>query len=135
MKKLFILLLFLVPALAHAGGQATPVDIDTGTIASGGAFTTEPIRIDRIDGFSSLQISGFTGDGEVSIEALVSNDGTTWLEPEGASDVATALTRTSGPNADGKVFISFRVPLAKSMKLKFSSANDTASLTCVLMKK
>lgn len=84
--------------------------------ASGSESYVLPLERSNSEGFFSLQIA-VTGDGTLKGEYQVSNDGVTYVEPTGATDIFSGFTKTSGPGADGKDLFSFSPPLALFVKI------------------
>ena len=58
----------------------------------------------ELNGYFTLYVE-ITGDGTVTLEYVTSDDGTNYVEPTGAKDVATGYVKTSGPGSDGKDFL------------------------------
>ncbi len=86
-------------------------------IAASASALSSAIRLANAKGFFSLQME-ITGDGTVKVEYLPSNNKTDFVASENGSEIATALTKTSGTG--GKVFFSFQVDVAKEIKLKIT---------------
>ncbi len=87
------------------------------------------------EGYFSLQVV-LTGDGTGKFEYLVSNDGSNYLEPSGASDIATGHTKTSGPGGDGIDIYTFQPGVARFMKIKVTetgTANDVVVTITLLV--
>ena len=114
--------LFSAEAIS-ASASATSAEIHLGAVDYGNnsAFI-------RPDGFFSLQFT-VTGDGTAKVEYELSNDRVTWSEPEGAPDIATALTKTSGPASDGKGIVGFSSETSPSMKIKVTETGGADSIT------
>jgi len=77
-----------------------------------------------------------TGDGTLAVGYVCSNDGITYLAAEDTysgtiyTPIATALTKTSGPVADGNVMIGFKPQFARYYKM---SVAETGGLNdCVV---
>ena len=78
----------------------------------------------------SLQVE-ITGDGTAKIDYLVSNNGTDYFIPTGASSIATGLTKTT--NTDGKDLYEFTPKFSKYMKLKITETGTSDSVTVNMM--
>jgi len=98
-------------------------------ILAGASATSAAIDLSayKPSGFFSIQVA-VSGDGTCKIEYLLSNDGTNYLEPTSASDIASGLLKTSGPGTDGKDIFSFTPEVAKHMKIK---ASETAGANAI----
>jgi len=98
-------------------------------IAGSGNSLSEPIPMDayKPNGFMGLQVTSAGASSVVKLEYLVSNDGTTYVEPDGAVDIVTALS-------PGNAYYSFSPPAAKYMKIKATetAGNNVTSLTAIL---
>lgn len=69
-------------------------------VTAGENATSDPIDANAYAkrGYVSLQYE-ITGDGTVTLEVLISNDGSGFITKR---TIASGLTKTSGPGADGK---------------------------------
>lgn len=130
MKKLLLTaaILLLSTATAFADGIKT-YTISSGTITAGGSYTeTTGRNLQRLEGYVSIQIE-ISGSGTVTAEYLMSNDGTSFMEPDGAADIKTGMTATGGPNSDGKYFIQFAPQFGKYMKIRFTETGGASAAT------
>jgi hypothetical protein len=107
------------------------------TISSGSSVTSDPVDVSGLVGDFGIQVD-VGGDGTLKLEHLVSLDGANFLEPSGDSDIATDLTKTSGPGSDGKDIYSVSPGMpVKAIKIKATetgSAND-ATLSATMAAK
>jgi len=108
MKKLITILAVLllavsVPAMGKYNQIETIHVIDAETIALSANTTSIVTDLDgqELSGYFSIQVL-VAGDGTAKFEYQVSNNGTDYLEPTSASDIATGVLKTSGPGSDGK---------------------------------
>ena len=99
------------------------------TIALSDNFTYDVDLVrENANGYFSIQIY-ITGDGTLKAEYLVSNDGTHFIEPTGATDIFSAYTKTSGPGSDGRDIVSFEPELAGHLRIKFTETGGANSVT------
>lgn len=100
------------------------------TIVASGSATSLKVDLSALKpiGYFSLQIA-LTGDGTAKAEYLMSNDGSVYIEPTGASDIVTGFTKTSGPGSDGKGFFSFEPKLGPYLKIKITETGTSDSVT------
>jgi hypothetical protein len=99
------------------------------TIVASGTSLSDPLDCSLSSGIFSLQLA-ITGDGTLKVEAKVSNDGTTYLVPDGASEIKTGLTKTSGPGGDGKIFIGFQtLGVSRFVKILLTETGGANSVT------
>jgi hypothetical protein len=139
MKRLltafFILAVFAAPA--RAADPTTVVNLvdaagGTTTLAAGGAYTSAAVDCTRAEGYFGLQmaVSGApTYTGTVKAEAWVSADGVTFAEPEGAADILTGMTATSGPAGNGKVYIKVQPDFCRYIKIVFTETGGASGVT------
>jgi hypothetical protein len=139
MKKMIwaAMLVLLTVSAAHAldmqlriptpGKIFDAVTVDNGTCE----VQAESFDLRSDQGTYSLQCE-VTGDGTMKFEARMSNDGLTWLEPEGQDDIAASITKTSGPGSDGKFINQIAPELGRWMKIYAceTGATDNATVTC-----
>lgn len=93
--------------------------------ATSAQFPPQGISIDsiKIEGFLSAQVT-VTGSGTVTVGAVCSADGMTYVKPSTSTapstalTIATGLTATGGPDSDGKYYIPI-TQLPASAYLKF----------------
>lgn len=82
--------------ITTGGGQMSAVKLfDAVEIGAGESSTSSAVKIDRAEGFFSFQ-HDITGDGTLKFEYLLSLDGTNFVTPSGATDIATGKVKTSG---------------------------------------
>ncbi len=105
----------------------TRIETVSQTIAAGESYTTEPIEMATSQGLFGLQLA-VSGDGTLKVEALLSNDGTTYRTKEGATEVLTGITKTSGPGSDGKLITDYDVGYSKFFKVKFTETGGANSV-------
>ena len=106
--------------------------IFTGTsIAASGSLESAAIDLRGIANAGIFSVyNEMTGDGTGKLEYLLSVDGgVTYLEPSGASDIASGITKTSGSGADGKDIYGFQPELATHMKLKWTETGGAQAIT------
>lgn len=134
MKKVIAMILFALlaalPASAKYWQLATTKVLDAVTVAASGTATSTVIDLNgpELAGYFSLQVA-VTGDGTAKFEYQVSNNGTDYVEPTGASDIATGITKTSGPGADGKDIYSFEPVPANYIRIKVTEIGTSNSVT------
>lgn len=134
--KRFILFLFLLVVLSiptsAISGPVYGKLIDAVTISASGSSTSAVFPtngiLNGVSGFFTLQYA-ITGDGTAKIEYLSSLDGTNYIEPSSATDIATGLTKTSGSGSDGKDVISFSPIAAPKYKIKVTETGGANSIT------
>lgn len=128
MKRIITVLTFALVALffavpAHAIQVST---ITSGTISAGGTYTSTAYDLNLASGYTSLQIA-VTGSGTVKAEYLMSNDGTTYVEPSNATDIITGMTATGGPTSNGKYFVQFNPEFGRFIKVRFVETGGASS--------
>lgn len=99
------------------------------TVAASGNATSAAINFGALDlmggvgltskGTMSVQFT-ITGSGTVKAEALCSNDGTTYVIPEGATTIITGKTA-------GTYITTLSVPFCSSMKIKITETGGASS--------
>ena len=90
---------------------------DAQTVVKDTSELSESIDRNTFEGKFSLQLA-VTGDGTISVDYLLSNDGQTFRRPEDVSELATGLTKTSGNESDGKVMIVFEPGASRHIKIR-----------------
>lgn len=127
--KRFMVLVALLALLVGGAGNAfagvsiipafSAVAIDASADSSSVAydFTVNPELVGEYFGFQ-LTVSG---SGTAKVEALVSNDGTNFMEADGASDVMSGKTA-------GTSFASFTIPLCRAFKLKITETGGANAI-------
>ncbi len=85
---------------------------------------------ENASGYFSIQmvLSG-VALGVLKGEYQVSNDGTNFVEPTGATDIFTALDINAGPGSDGIDIYSFEPELAKFLKIVITETDGAAGVT------
>ena len=88
--------------------------------------SAESLESDVID-LNTIQTRGIfaldikvTGDGTANVFYKVSGpsvSGWDFIKPSGATNIATGLTKTSGPNSDGHDYFTFEPELARFLKI------------------
>ena len=103
--------------------------IDAQTVTASSSYTSAVIPLDGFvrAGEYSLQIS-VTGDGTCKFEYLLSVNDQDYIEPASGSDIASGITKTSGPGSDGKEIYSFATELARFMKIKVTETGTSDSV-------
>ncbi|MBW2094196.1 MAG: hypothetical protein JRI80_04840 [Deltaproteobacteria bacterium] len=101
---------------------------DSEEVAANGSALSDAIDVGQNGGSFSVQVA-LTGDGTMKLEWLGSLDGQNFLVPNGASEIVTGFTKTSGPGSDGKHIYSFSPSLVKALKLKISETGGLDSIT------
>lgn len=142
MKRLFLLILIIMlPPLCFAGdlGLLTKSVFNEGLVAST-AETSEIIEVNKIfaTGFWGLQVDLNDNDGSVTIEWLVSNDGTNFreaLNPDGTrwSNICTAFAFNDGESVDGLEMFTVQPPPFKYLRLRITpSAHNIFNLNIIV---
>lgn len=98
------------------------------TIAASGNSLSAVTDLTGIVGYTSLQVA-VTGDGTCKFEYLLSNNGTDYLEPTGAVDIAASITKTSGPGSNGKDIYYFNPEMARFIKIKITETGGANTVT------
>jgi hypothetical protein len=101
---------------------------DGETVSAGSSATSAAVNLKNLEGYFSLSVE-VSGDGTCKFEYLLSDDGSTFYEPSGASDIASSITKSSGPGSDGKDKFSFDPQLAMQMKVRITETGSTNSVT------
>ena len=134
MKKAIViamgLLLMALPASAKYWQIKTTKVLDAETVAAGETATSTAIDLNgpELAGYFSLQVA-LTGDGTAKFEYQVSNNGTDYVEPTGATDIATGITKASGPGTNGKDIYSFSPVPANYIRIKVTETGTSNSVT------
>ena len=124
MKKLIVSIILLAVLLLPFNGfggdgqvqMSVTTALDAVTVALSTTQTSSVIDLANVRGYFSVQYL-ITGDGTITLSYTLSNDGSTYLLPSADSDIATGLTKTSGPGSDGKDIIMFNPSIARFMKI------------------
>ena len=118
----------------------TKTIINAKTIAAGGTHTPTAyidLNTKYIDGEFSIQIL-LAGDGIAKIEYLLSNDGSTFIDPTGAADIVTGFTKTSGRAGTGTDLIPVNLTSVSgflNFKVTETGGADSITITVVLVYK
>lgn len=136
-RKILIISFLLAFILAVFPAKAQNYAIDrvdlfsSVTVTAGSSFTSGKITLDGLAnlGYFSLQIL-VTGNGTAKFEYLVPAHENTFLEPSGASDIASGFTKTSGPGSDGKDRFTFNPDLTRAIKIKVT---ETGALSAIVV--
>ncbi len=133
MRKLFLvvcLCLLAVPVWGASGNISVFPVLNAVTVAASGAETSRAVDLGqyRVSGYFSIQVAA-TGDGTCKFEYLMSNDGTNFVEPSTASDIASGVTKTSGLGGDGKDIYVFYPEPARYIKIKCTETGTSDSVT------
>jgi len=131
MKKLILTIILLCFAPFAFAGDLVEVKqvFTTQTVAASGAKDSKPINLNDYMpyGVFSLQAT-ITGSGTCKFEYVLSLNGTDFREPLTATDIATGQTASSGPESDGKIYVSFRPELGKYMKIRVTETGTSSSV-------
>jgi len=123
-----LMLMLAMPATAGNAPIVTKNIFSAETITASGTATSTATDLSNMAGFFTIQVA-VSGSGTCKIEYLLSNDGTNYLEPTSASDIATGVTATSGPGTDGKNIYSFSPEMAKYIKIKITETGGANTVT------
>ncbi|MBU2177658.1 MAG: hypothetical protein KJ556_21410 [Gammaproteobacteria bacterium] len=81
------------------------------------------------EGFFSFQIA-VTGTGVVQTAKYeLSNSGSDFVTPTGASDIVSNIASNSGPNSDGVTFVSFDPEIARFLRIRIAVTNGLATVS------
>lgn len=135
MKRLFTIfsaLLFFglfAASSALAGTTSFAVIADGETaVAAGHSYSPVTINTEGLEGFFALE-GRIEGSGAVKIEYWTSADGAAFTEPQGARDVITGFTATSGPASDGRFYVQFEPDFCRYLKIVISETGGISSIT------
>lgn len=139
MKKLIInivlAILLVLPPSGFCGDKQVNISaaktIDAETIVASGSYTTSAIDLYGVRGYFSIQYA-ITDNGTLTLSYLLSNDGTNYLLPSGSNVIATGLTKTSGPGADGKDILPLTPPVARFLKFVATETSTTDDVTITM---
>jgi len=114
---------------ALTGAIVVGAPVSAQTIAAAGVYTSAAIDLNQMKpcGYFGLQYT-ITGTGTVKIQYLLSNDGTTYVVPDAASDIGTSLTASSGAGSDGKGYLSFSPECARYMKIRVTETGASTGV-------
>lgn len=104
--------------------KSNTVQIATGTIVASDSYTSDAYDVTSLDGFFSLQWT-VTGDGTLTIEVLVSNDGEVFNDID--ADITTGQLKTSG--ISGTNMAAIDPTTCNFIKLKFTETSTTDSIS------
>lgn len=141
-RALFILaiLVFMAPALCSAASVTkTKTITDGAALAAGGArcysttsATDGYVDVRYADGFFGVKVT-VAGDGTLKLEYAVSDTGDGYTpvfrEPDGASDVITGVTKTSGPGQDGIVYTYFTPAISNYLTFTCVESGGASAIT------
>ena len=128
---IILMLLFIaLPARAETVFPSArfPQIFSSQAVTNGTSETSSAEYIGDSNGDFSIQYY-VAGSGTVKVEYLLSLDGTNYLEPSSASDIATGITNSSGPNSDGRDIVTFDTELGEYMKIKVTETGGTNNAT------
>lgn len=139
MKRILLALFLCVVIAVSAYGSAFHIrkTQDAVTVAASGTNTSTAVDFGAIDrkwqpdGYFSIQVV-LTGDGTAKFEYLISNDGTNFIEPSSASDIATGHTKTSGPGSDGIDIYEFSPEPCRYMKIRVTETGTSNSVVATV---
>ena len=89
-------------------------------IAAGANASSSAIDLNLAGGQFSIQLE-LTGDGTAKVEWIGSNDNTTFVTPNGVSEIATGLTV-------GTYIYSFTILAVESMKIKVTETGTSDAI-------
>ena len=105
----------------------TTVAFNAETITKNTTEYSSAIDLNQRDAVGSFSVQvAVTGDGVLTLNFQVSNDGATFRTPTGSSAIFTSFTKTSGPSADGKAIYTFSPPIARFLKLAATETGTAA---------
>lgn len=131
MKNIFLIAMAVILMAIPASAGMKYADVFTAeALEAGGTATSSAIDMltSQIQGYFSLQLT-ITGDGTAKIEYECSNDGTTYDEPQDASDLFTGLVKTSGPGADGKLIDQFELEICRFVRFVVTETGGVSAVT------
>lgn len=142
-KKIFsilTLLAFSLLIIANAHISAFDQNATTNTyriftstaVSAGGSATSGAVDISNARGYFSIQYA-VTGDGTLKLTYQLSNDAITWITPSSATEIATGLTKTSGPGSNGKDIVTFSPEMAKYIQIVATETGGANSATITAM--
>lgn len=107
------------------------------TITANTSENSDAIDLNKYqpEGYFSLQVV-LAGDGTAKFEYLLSNDGSNYLEPSDAIDIASGHIKTSGPGGDGIDIYTFEPNPARFLKIKVTetgTSNDVIVTVTLLV--
>lgn len=102
---------------------------DKALAASGTLEENIKIEQHNFDGYFSLHIVVSAGTGVLKAEYKLSNSGSNYVEPTGASDIFSSFSAASGPGSDGNDLYTFTPDLAAFMKILFTETGGANSIT------
>ena len=117
--------------------KLTPIEVlqifDAEAVMASGTGQSGAVTLQsrsKVEGFFSLELE-ITGDGTCKAEYQLANSAASNCRvPENAVAIATNLTKTSGPNSDGKVFLEGWSPgVAKFIKILITETGGANSVT------
>jgi len=100
-----------------------PKVFDSIKVKAGTSNSTSAVYVGDGQGNFSIQYD-ITGPGNLRIEYLLSLNGSTWLEPSGASDISANATNATSPN-----IVSFSPELSETMKIKVTEISTSDNVT------
>ena len=118
-------------ALARSLNPITVLKVIDGiTIAASGNSVSNQIPLyGTADlGYFSIQVQ-VTGDGTAKFEYQLSHNGTDYIEPASAADIATGFLKTSGPGSDGKDIFTFQPEITYRLKIKVTETGGADNIT------
>jgi len=89
---------------------------ENAVIGASGRLTSQPVNMQNLEGYMAIGAK-IAGNGTARIFYEVSQDGHAWATPEGALDVLSTITKTSGSGANGLVSAQFNPVLAPWLRL------------------
>lgn len=101
------------------------------TVAASGTSKSGPIPLEDsfVDGFFSLMVVASGNAGVLTFSYELSNDGINYITPASATDIATSVSKTSGPGSAGVHMFSFDPMLARFMKIVATETGTAADVT------
>jgi len=106
--------------------------INAETVVASGTYTSTPaidLQDKKMLGYFALQVT-VTGSGTCKFEALVSINGTDYMEPSTFDDIASGFTASSGPGSDGKGIykIDLKGIIPRQIKIKVTETGTSDSV-------
>jgi hypothetical protein len=111
--------------------------LDTGAhnavlVAASGTAKSGPIDLANgisAQGFFSLQVVATGNAGVLTFSYELSNDGTNYVTPASATNIATGVSTTSGPGNAGVHMFSFSPMIARYIKIVALETGGAANVT------
>jgi hypothetical protein len=126
MKKILAVILLVLALAVPSYAEMTTVTLfNAATITQNGDSTSSAVDLKRYKATGYFSVEVVVTAGTLTVEYLLSNDGTNYIEPASASDIATGLTSTNGPGGAGVHHYSFQPEPGRFMKIKVSETGNS----------